>query len=126
MEGERVKTFGEFFKKRRMALGYTLRQFCLGKGLDPANISKLERGGMPPPQKREKLEEYARHLEIKKGSTEWYEFFDLARIAQGRIPEDLLKDSELVKRLPLLCRTARGERLSDQQLQELIKIVKGA
>jgi transcriptional regulator with XRE-family HTH domain len=125
MKGERAKTFGEFFKSRRMALGYTLRRFCVEKGLDPANISNLERGEMPPPQKREKLEEYARHLKIKKGSTEWYEFFDLARIAQGRIPEDLLKDSELVKRLPLLCRTTRGERLSKEQLKELIKLVKG-
>lgn len=124
MEREVIKDFGEFFKNRRKALGCTLRRFCMEKGLDPANISKLERGEMPPPQKREKLEEYARHLEIKKGSTEWYEFFDLARIAQGKIPEDLLKDEEFVKRLPLLCRTARGERLSDQQLKELIKIVK--
>lgn len=124
MKQEVPKDFGEFFKNRRKALGYTLRHFCTEKGLDPANISKLERGEMPPPQKREKLKEYACHLEIKEGSTEWYEFFDLARIAQGKIPEDLLNDEELVKRLPLLCRTARGERLSDRQLKELIKIVK--
>lgn len=125
MKRATIKEFGEFFKNRRISLGYTLRRFCLEKGMDPANTSKLERGEMPPPQEREKLEEYAKHLGIKKGTTEWYKFFDLARIAQGRIPEDLLKDSELVKRLPLLCRTARGERLSEEQLKELIKIVKG-
>ena len=36
-------TFGEFFKQKRIVLGMTLRQFCAENGLDPGNISKIER-----------------------------------------------------------------------------------
>ena len=42
-EGSKV-TFGSFFRARRMALGKSLRGFCIEKGLDPGNISRLERG----------------------------------------------------------------------------------
>ncbi|MFQ6671844.1 MAG: helix-turn-helix domain-containing protein [Candidatus Tectimicrobiota bacterium] len=121
-----LKAFGAFFKARRQALGYTLRRFCLEKGLDPGNISKMERGRMPPPQNREKLTQYARHLQIAEGSDEWYEFFDLASAAQGRFPEEVLNDEELVKRLPVLFRTIRGEKVSDEQLNELIELLRGS
>ena len=69
MQGE---TFGEFFKKKRIALGKTLRQFCLENGLDPGNISKIERGKMIPSEKN--LEEYAQCLNIKIDSKEWQYF----------------------------------------------------
>lgn len=126
MGGERKKNFGEFFKNRRIILGYTLRQFCLEKGLDPANISKLERGKMPPPDKREKLEEYAKCLDIKEGSADWYEFFDLACLAQGKIPEEVMEDKEVVEKLPILFRTVRGQRVTDEQLKALIQLIKRA
>ncbi len=126
MEGNVLKKFGEFFKNRRMGLGYTLRRFCLEKGLDPANISKLERGKMSPPDKREKLEQYARYLELKEGSAEWYEFFDLAHVAQGKIPEEVMEDKEVVEKLPILFRTIRGQRVTDEQLRALIQLIKRA
>ncbi len=121
-----LKAFGAFFKTRRQALGHTLRRFCLENGLDPGNISKLERGLMPPPQNREKLAQYAKYLQIAEGSDEWYEFFDLASAAQGRFPEGVLTDEELVKRLPILFRTIRGEKVSDEQLNGLIEMLRGA
>jgi transcriptional regulator with XRE-family HTH domain len=121
-----LKAFGAFFKARRQALGYTLRRFCLEKGLDPGNISKMERGLLPPPQSREKLAQYARLLQLEEGSDEWYEFFDLASAAQGRLPEGVLDDEELVKKLPILFRTIRGEKVSDEQLDELIEMLRGA
>ena len=68
-------TFGEFFKEKRIALKKTLRQFCAENKLDPGNISRLERGLMPPPQGSDKLVEYARYLQIKKGSDDWYQIF---------------------------------------------------
>ena len=58
------KTFGEAFKAHRLALGMTLRQFCAANGLDPANISKLERNILPPP-KEEKILAYALALKRK-------------------------------------------------------------
>ena len=124
MEKETLKAFGELFKNRRQSLGYTLRQFCLEKGLDPGNISRMERGLMPPPQKTEKLEEYASYLEIPRGSDEWYEFFDLAHIASSKIPSDLMGDEELVRKLPVLFRTVRD--LDDEKLDALIELIRRA
>src|SRR3990172_1550667 len=103
-------TFGEFFKQKRIALKKTLRQFCAENKLDPGNISRLERGIMPPPQGSDKLEEYARYLQIKKGTDDWYKFFDLARIEAGRIPDELLRDEAVVASLPILFRTLRSQK----------------
>ena len=44
------KTFGAFFRAKRKALGITLREFCRRNGFDPGNVSRLERGLVPPPQ----------------------------------------------------------------------------
>ena len=121
-----LKAFGVFFKARRQALRFTLRRFCLENGLDPGNISKMERGLLSPPQSREKLAQYARCLQLEEGSDDWYEFFDLASTAQGRFPEWVLSDEELVKKLPVLFRTIRGDRVSDEQLDELIEMLRKA
>ena len=121
---EQNSPFGEFFKQKRIALGVTLRQFCQENGLDAGNISKLERGLLPPPQTREKLEEYARLLKIKKGSDDWYQFFDLAAAETGRIPEELLAKREIVDKLPILFRTLRGQKVPEEKLDELIKKIK--
>ena len=45
-----MSRFGAFFKQKRLELGLSLRRFCLEHGLDPGNISKLERGRLAPPQ----------------------------------------------------------------------------
>ncbi|HBG93423.1 MAG: hypothetical protein A2X54_07725 [Nitrospirae bacterium GWF2_44_13] len=118
--------FGDFFKKKRIELGKTLRQFCLENNLDPGNISKLERGLLPPPQGADKLEAYAQSLKIKKGSDDWYEFFDLARLSAGRIPEEILSDKELLSKLPLVFRTLKGQKLTKEQLNKLAEKIKSA
>jgi transcriptional regulator with XRE-family HTH domain len=117
--GERI-TFGEFFKAQRIASGKTLREFCLERGYDPGNLSKLERGLLSPPQAREKLEEYAKALKLREGTDGWYVFFDLAAAETGRIPEDL-RDEDLVKKLPVIFRTLRGRKLTDEQLDQLVE-----
>ena len=116
--------FGEFFKQRRIALRKTLRQFCRENGLDPGNISRLERGLLPPPQGRKTLESYAKLLRLKKGSDDWYTFFDLAAAETGRIPQELLDDKEVVEKLPILFRTLRGQKVPDEQLDELVRIIR--
>jgi transcriptional regulator with XRE-family HTH domain len=117
-------SFGEFFKKKRIALGLTLREFCEKHQLDPGNISKIERGRLTPP-KEKKLEEYAQCLNIKKGSDDWYEFFDLATAEAGRIPTELM-ENELVGKLPILFRTARGKKPTKDELEEFITFLKKA
>jgi transcriptional regulator with XRE-family HTH domain len=113
--------FGQFFKKKRIELEMTLRQFCLQNNLDPGNISKIERGILPPPTSAEKLGQYAKSLNIKEGSNDWYEFFDLAHASSGRIPDEILSNKDLVSKLPLVFRTLRGQKLTKDQLNELVE-----
>ena len=116
--------FGEYFKAKRIERGLTLRDFCKKFGLDPGNISKLERGLLPPPTSREKLEAYASFLGLKKGSDDWLEFFDRAAACRGELPRDLLEDSEVVKNLPLIFRTIRGKKVTTKVLAELIEKIR--
>jgi len=117
--------FGQFFKKKRIELGMTLRQFCLQNNLDPGNISKIERGIFPPPTNAEKLGQYAKFLNIKEGSNDWFEFFDLAHASSGRIPEEILSNKDLVSKLPLVFRTLRGQKLTRGQLNKLAEKLRG-
>ena len=118
--------FGAFFREMRARAGLSLREFCLAHGFDPGNISKLERGLLPPPESGEKLEEYAKALRIKKGSENWYVFFDLAAAERGRIPEDILSDEEVVSKLPVLFRTLRGQRVDEAALDDLVERIRRA
>jgi transcriptional regulator with XRE-family HTH domain len=118
------RIFGSYFKELRIKRRLTLRQFCETSGLDPGNISKLERGLLPPPQSKEKLEQYAQALGLRKGSSVWYEFFDLAAASRGQIPEEILADDRLVKKLPVLFRTLRGEKVPERKLDELIETIR--
>lgn len=121
-----ITKFGKFFKERRIALKKTLRQFCFENKWDPGNISKMERGLLPPPQSREKLEDYAKLLKIKKGSDDWYTFFDLAAAETGRIPDDLMEGKKIEDKLPIFFRTLRGQKVPNDKLEELIKKLRGA
>jgi transcriptional regulator with XRE-family HTH domain len=116
--------FGSFFKDFRQGQGVTLREFCLSNGFDPGNISKMERGLLPPPGSEAKLKEYAKALKIRRGSEAWYQFFDLARTATGRIPPDVMRNRDVAARLPLLFRTLRGQKVSEKKLDELVKLIR--
>lgn len=119
--------FGEFFAKlRRERLRLSLREFCARKGLDPGNMSRLERGRILPPHGREVLEKYARALDLKKGSDDWYTFFDLAAASRGELPEDLAANEEILGKLPVLFRSLRGDRIDDDELDDLIDLIRNA
>lgn len=115
--------FGEFFKAKRQALGLTLRDFCLKHKLDPGNMSRLERGLLPPPQNRGRLEKYASCLGLKKGNGNWHTFLDLAAVSKGRIPAELMEDEDLVAKLPLIFRVLRGKRFTNKRLDDLVRKV---
>ena len=116
--------FGQLFKEMRLRTGVSLRQFCLNHSLDPGNISKMERGLASPPRSREKLEEYAQYLGIEKDSDDWYNFFDCAAASTGRIPTDVMSDDELVKKLPVVFRTLRGQKLPTEKLDDLAELIR--
>ena len=112
-------SFGVFFGKVRKRNKLTLREFCRRAGADPANVSRMERGLIPPPKGREILERYGGALGLTEGSEDWYTLFDLAAVTQGSIPADIMEDRELVKALPMFFRTLRGERPTPEEMRRI-------
>lgn len=119
-----AKTFGAFFKSKRIEKGLTLREFCRVNGFDAGNISKLERGLFSPPHSKELLLKYAQALDIKDGSEDWLLFCDLAKTSAGKLPDDIVANTELMNALPVLFRTARRDDVSEEELEELIRSIK--
>lgn len=116
--------FGDFIKEKRLALGVSLRNFCLENGFDAGNWSKYERGVIAPPQAREKRLRLAQALGIQEGTDEWLEFCDLAAACQGQIPSDLRKDERVMNALPILFRSARKKSVTEDDLRDLVSAVK--
>ena len=102
--------FGDFFRQRRESLGLSLREFCRRSGLDPGNISRLERGLRKPPQSSGILEEYATSLKLEPHSREWHTFLDLAAAETGRIPTQMQGSPTVRDQLAHVFRTLRAER----------------
>jgi transcriptional regulator with XRE-family HTH domain len=118
------RNFGNFFKQRRRELGVTLREFCRINGFDPGNISKLERGLLPPPSAKEKRLQYANALGIREGTDDWLTFCDLATTSAGKIPQDIASDKEVMNALPVLFRTIRRRSLDEKDLRKLIDSIR--
>lgn len=125
-QGVLIQTFGEYFRQKRIALGFTLRSFCERYSYDPGNISRLERNILSPSIDTEKLAGYATALKIPRDSEEWTTFFDLAHAAKGKVPEDLLKSPHILSILPAFYRTARGGKLNKEKIKQLIKLINNA
>lgn len=120
------QTFGEFFRNKRLDLGLTLRSFCDLYHYDPGNISRLERNILTPTIDEEKLKSYAIALKIKPETEEWIRFFDLAHTARGVVPPDIKNNPKLFPLLPAFYRTMRGEKLSKDKVDELIRLLNNA
>ena len=114
--------FGEYVKKIRVEKRITLREFCRMNKIDPSNWSKTERGILPPPKSKTVLEVIAKSLGLSQKSEEWNTLFDLAAIAH--IPSEIISDDKLLEKLPVFFRTVRGEKPSQEELEELIKLIK--
>lgn len=118
--------FGEMVRKLRLAKELSLREFCLRYGHDASNMSKIERGRLGPLQRPEQLEQLAAQLGLEDGTAEWREFMDLAAAETGRIPKDILSDKQVLQKLPILFRAARGQEVSRQDMEKLIEDMRKA
>lgn len=126
MDAPANQHFGPYLELLRQQNRMTLRDFCRRAGCDPANISRIERGLVPPPKSRDILERYAAALGLKEGADDWYSFFDLAAADQGIVPADIMADADLVSALPLFFRTLRGQKPSPDEMRQVAeKIRKG-
>lgn len=118
--------FGSIIRERRGVLRLSLRAFAEAAGMDPGNASRIERGHVPPPESAEILNRIAAALEIAPASIEYENLIDAAAAAKGLVPHDLLSDSEVAARLPILFRTLRSKPLSDEQFEKLIESIRKA
>jgi transcriptional regulator with XRE-family HTH domain len=116
--------FGEYFKKLRIGSMMTLRHFCEVNGFDPGNISKLERGVLPPPHDEDKLKKYALALGAKVGSDEYKTFFSLAKAFKVLDNVQDLTVSELLNMLPVLFRTVDNKDITPEKLERIINLIK--
>jgi predicted ABC-type ATPase len=119
--------FGELVKARREKLGLSLREFCRRLGEDPSNWSKVERGILRPPLRREKLRQIAMALDIVGGSAEWEALLDAAAIGAGEIPGYVRENREVYGALPALFRAIGGASLTAEEIERMIeKMMKSA
>lgn len=116
--------FGTFIKELRARRRLGLREFCLEHGHDPSNWSKIEREILPPPRNEQILSAWARQLGLKPGTDDWLKFFDYAAVDAGRIPDYVLKDEELLGKLPAFFRTLSGNKPTEEELENLIKLLR--
>jgi transcriptional regulator with XRE-family HTH domain len=118
-----AESFGEMFKRLRLESGQTLRAFCLRHNFDPGNVSKLERGRMPPPEGDSLIRQYASALGIRDREV-LQVFCDLAATERGKIPSDIQDEPELLDKLPVLFRVLRGTKTSGETLDQLVEKVR--
>ncbi len=116
--------FGEFVRQKRIDTELSLREFCQKIGADPSNWSKIERDLLPAPASREFLESIAKNLNLKKSEQQWFTFFDLASLSQQKIPDDVYEDENVLAALPVFFRTVRGEKPSEEELNNLITLIR--
>ena len=113
-------TFGQFLKEKRLALDLSLREFARQVGMQPSNYCNVEGDVLPPPP-ADTLEKLARAVGLKKGTSDYETFHDLAAEARDEIPADverIVKENELI---PAMLRTVEYEQLSKEQLRGIIE-----
>jgi len=118
--------FGAALKEARAARSLGLREFCRRSGLDPALVSRIERGLAPPPEAAATFNRIARGLRLSLSSTKWRELADLAILSRGKVPKDLLDNEAVAAKLPVLFRALRDLRSDQKLLQELVEILRKA
>ena len=114
------ETFGSFLRKKRLEAGYGLRAFAMAIEMQPSNLSNIERGKIPPPQDRERLEHIARALDIEENSDDWARLFDLAVAhKEGAVPADIAEYTAKTEGVPVLLRTVKNRQLSKDEFKQL-------
>jgi transcriptional regulator with XRE-family HTH domain len=117
--------FADVLKARRAELRLSLRDFALRAEMDPANVSRLERGKSAPPRDEFVLDRIVLALQWE-GADEAIRLKDLATTENGMFPYDIAENESLKSALPLLMRTVRNQQLDDESIEKLIELIKNA
>jgi transcriptional regulator with XRE-family HTH domain len=118
--------FGEMVRERRKQLRLGLREFAQRAGMDPGNLSKIERGRLGAPQSEEILDRICEALEWRLGSDAANALKDQAAIENGQIPAAVLQDEVVMAKVPLLLRTLQNRKLEPEQIDRLIDLIRKA
>jgi transcriptional regulator with XRE-family HTH domain len=113
--------FGVFFREIRQGLGLSLREFCRRTGFDQANVSRLERGLLPPPKSQKVLTTYAKGLRLKPKSPEWDRFMTLAKPPVEQRRGQGHKNWVIARRLEDWAGTLEARSLLPQLVRRLIR-----
>jgi transcriptional regulator with XRE-family HTH domain len=116
--------FGNLIRSKRVANRITAREASQMAGMLPSNFSKLEHGALAAPKEPSRLKAIAQAIGIK-GPEDGAEFFDLAARANNSVPADIADIITRNDALPLLLRTIGNKRLSKEQIDRLVEIVRG-
>jgi transcriptional regulator with XRE-family HTH domain len=115
-----MNKLGQSIKDLRISKEVSLRKFCIAIDQDPSNWSKVERGIIEAPKSDELL------LKIKEvlglSEDQYYELKGIAIV--DSIPEQLKTEDSILAKLPVFFRTVRGSKPTDDELKNLIKILK--
>ena len=117
-------SFGDLLRRMRMESKITLREFSRRTNQDPGNISRIERGKVPPPQNRNILTTMARTLGLEEQSDNWNNFIYTAQVQAGRIPKEVLSNEEVLQKVPILLRKLGGEKLSPKEIDDLVELIR--
>jgi transcriptional regulator with XRE-family HTH domain len=123
MKGEKgampIPEFKHLLKSYRLRARYGLRQFAELVGEIPSNYAAVESGRRAPWRVPERLRKVADLLGLEEGSRDWDAFFLSARQNGGMPPdlENLLEEPMI----PVLLRTVRDKRLTEDELRRLIE-----
>ncbi len=111
-----ANSFGTQLKRLRIERGLTLREFARTLDKDVGNLSKLERGLLPPPKDESIIRSYVKALGLDEESNRAKELIVLASVEAGQIPKEVLGDEELVAKLPVFFRTVTGSKLDRDKI----------
>lgn len=114
--------FGGMIKNRRAELETGLREFCEKISYDPSNWSKIERGIFPPPQDETLISKIAAVLDFS--VEEIQQLRDFADLDRDKIPKDISEDEYVLKMLPAFMRTVQELKPSENDMDELLKLIR--
>lgn len=119
------KTFGGTLRRLRLAHGHGLRAFAELVGLDPGNLSRMERGQLRPPAEAV-IRKLAKAMALSQRDTQ--ALVDLAAAERLEIGAAkplkgyIRRQGELI---PLLLRTVKDKRLTREEIASLIDEING-
>lgn len=114
--------FGAFFRQLRIDSGLSLGKFSKAVQYDVSNLSKIERGLIPPPPSNIQLRLWLRELGIDKNNDNYLKFLTLASLTRAEFPDGVAK-KDILQFLPAFYR-AMGNKYEDKEkYRKLIKLL---